>query len=184
MGWLRLSIRCRLQTPKSSLVRSVANPLIYGQEAPIFIARHPILISRGHRGVEASLWNRYRTLSETNPSSNPYINLKFNRCLRNLSQNSPMLMSLALSLVREVCRCSALGQIKTLRGQATRPQHLTVFLEEVCMKTPKKRTSSDVEVAPLHKPQSMTIRTIPIRTNQVSEALILTTSNSSKTSIR
>lgn len=148
MGWLRLSIRCRPQIPKSSLVRSVANPLINGQEAPTFIARHQISISRGHQGVEVSLWSRYRTLSETNPSSsNPCINLKFNRCLRNLSQNSPILMSQALSLVREVCRFSALGQTKTLRGQATRPRHLIVFLEEICMKTPRKRTSSDVEVA-------------------------------------
>jgi hypothetical protein len=148
VGWLRLSIKCRHRTPRSSLVRSVANPLINGQGAPTFIARHPISISRGHRGVEVSLWSRYRTLSETNPSSrNPYINLKFNRCLRNLSQNSQMLMSQALSLVREVCRCSALGQTKTLRGQATRPRRLIVYLEEVCMRTPRKRTSSDVGVA-------------------------------------
>ena len=188
MGWLRLNIKCRPQTLKSSLVGSVENLLINGQEAPTYIARHPILISRGLRGVEVSLWSRYRTLYETNPSSsNQYINLKFNHYLQNLSQNSLMLMSQALSLVREVCRCSALGQTKTLRGQATRPRHLIVYLEEVCMRTPRKRTSSDVEVAPQLTPQSMTIRTIPIHTNQeeeVQEALILTTSNSSKTSIR
>ena len=155
MGWLRLSIRCRPQTPKNSLVgSSEANPLINGQGAPTYIARHLILISRGLRGVEVSLWSRYRTLSETNPSnSNQYINLKFNHYLRNLSQNSPMLMSQALSLVREVFRCSALGQTKTLRGQATRPRHPIVYLEEVCMRTPRKRTSSDVEVAPQLTPQ-------------------------------
>jgi hypothetical protein len=131
----------------------VVNPLINGQGAPTYIARHPILISRGHRGVEVSQWSRYRTLSEINPSSNQYINLKFNHYLRNLSQNSPMLMSQALSLVREVCRCSALGQTKTLRGQATRSRHPIVYLEEVCMKTPRKRTSSDVEVSPQLTPQ-------------------------------
>jgi hypothetical protein len=148
VGWPRLNIRCRPQTPKSSPLGSVENPLINGQGAPTYIARHPILISRGRRVGEVSLWSRYsRTLSETNPSCNQYINLKFSHCLRNPSQNSPMLMRQVLSRVQEVYRCSAQGQTKTLRGQATRPRHLIVYLEEVCMKTARKKTSSDVKVA-------------------------------------
>ena len=146
MGWLRRSIRCRSRTLKSSLVGSVPNPLINGQVARVYIARHQILISRGHRVVEVLLWSRYKTLFETNLiSSNPYINLKFSRCLRSLSQNSPMLMQQVLFLVQEACRYSALGQTQTLRGQATMPRHLIVYLEGVCLKTPRKRTSSDVE---------------------------------------
>ena len=147
VGWLRLNIRCLPQTIKIYPLGLVANLLINGQEAPTYIARHPILISRGHQGVEVSLWSRFRTLYETNPSSNQSTNLKFNHCLRNLSQNSPMLMRQVLSRVLEVSRCLAQGQTKTLRGQATLPLRLIVYLEEVCMRTPRKRTSSDVGVA-------------------------------------
>ena len=147
MEWLRLNIRCQPQTPKIyPLDLVVANLLINGQEAPTYIARHPILISRGHQEAEVSLWSRFRTLYETNPSSNQSTNLKFNHCLRNLSQNSPMLMQQVLFRVLEVSRCLVQGQTKTLRGQATLPRRLIVYLEEVCMRTPRKRTSSDVGV--------------------------------------
>lgn len=146
VGWLRLNIRCLPQTPKIYPLDLVANLLINGQEAPTYIARHPILISRGHQVVEVSLWSRFRTVWETSPSSNQYINLKFNHFLRNHNQSSPMLMRQVLFLVQEVYRCLALGQTKTLRGQATRPQRLIVYLEEVCMRTPRKKTSSDVGV--------------------------------------
>ena len=146
VGWLRLNIKCLPQTTKIYPLGLVANLLINGQEAPTYIARPPILISRGHQVAEASQWSIFRTLWETSPNSNQYINLKFNHSLRNLSQSSQMLMRQVLSRVLEVCRCSALGQTKTLRGQATRPRRLIVYLEEVCMRIPRKKTKSDVGV--------------------------------------
>jgi hypothetical protein len=144
--WPKHNTKCHLLILRTSQIVLAANHLIREAAVPIYMEQLQISINRETSVVDLLYrWKPCKTLSGIRCRSlNKYINRRYSHCLQNLNQNNQMLMLQVPYPMQGDSKSLVQVLISNSKGQVMSFLQQIESSVEVCMKTHKKKTNSDV----------------------------------------